>query len=78
MNSTTKQLLERVGSWPEEDQEELAEAALEIEARRSGIYRLSEEERQAIDRGLADAREGRFASDADIAAILQRARATGK
>jgi len=38
MCDTAKQLLERVASWPEEDQKELAELAREIEARRSGVY----------------------------------------
>jgi hypothetical protein len=36
VTKTAKQLLERVASWPEEDQEELAELVREIEARRSG------------------------------------------
>jgi len=35
-----KSVLERVASWPAEDQEELSELAREIEARRTGIYRL--------------------------------------
>jgi len=75
MTPAAKQLLERIRSWPEEDQEELAEAALEIEARRSGVYRLSVDERAAVERGLADARDGRFASDEEIDAILRRAHA---
>jgi hypothetical protein len=75
MTSTTQLLLERVRSWPQEDQEELAEAALEIEARRSGVYRLGDEERNAVERGIADARAGRFASDAEVDALLQKARA---
>jgi hypothetical protein len=33
-----RKLLERVESWPQEDQEELVEYAREIEARRSGVY----------------------------------------
>ncbi len=31
-------VLDRVRSWPQEDQEELAELVREIEARRTGIY----------------------------------------
>jgi len=49
MTSTTKKLLEQVESWPSEDQEELAEYAREIEARRTGVYRATNEELQAID-----------------------------
>jgi hypothetical protein len=41
-------VLEGVRSWPNEDQEELAEFAREIEARRTGLYALSEDERSAI------------------------------
>jgi hypothetical protein len=50
MSPTVKAFLERVASWPEEDQEELAEVAREIEARRKGVYRLSEAERQGIEK----------------------------
>lgn len=41
-------VLENVRSWPAQDQEELAEAAREIEARRKGNYRMTEEERAAV------------------------------
>lgn len=74
MSPAIKKLLEQVESWPEEDQEELAELAREIEARRHGVYELTSEERAAIAEGLADARAGRFASDDEIKDIFQRAR----
>jgi hypothetical protein len=57
------EFLEEVGTWPREDQEELLRCADEIRARRAGVYRLSPEEHAGIERGLADARVGRFASD---------------
>ena len=41
-------VLDSVRSWPKEDQEELAELAREIEARRTGVYILSDDERAAI------------------------------
>jgi predicted transcriptional regulator len=66
MSPGTKTLLERVQSWPEEDQEELAEVAREIESRRSGVYRLSDEERAAVRAGMDDARRGDFASEEEI------------
>ena len=68
MNAAAKDILRKVGSWPEEDQEELAEIAREIEARRTGVYALSEAERSAI----ADARRGAFASDKEAAAFWRR------
>jgi hypothetical protein len=74
MNARTKKLLEEVETWPPEDQEELVEYAREIRGRRRGIYRLNDDERAGIERGLADMRAGRFATDEQIAAIFQRAR----
>jgi len=38
-----------VRSWPRKDQEELAEFARDIEARRSGVHRATAEELRAID-----------------------------
>src|SRR5947199_375268 len=61
MSPKTKWLLERVASWPMEDQEELASVAQEIELRRTGIYHLSEDERRSIRKGIAAAAEGDFA-----------------
>jgi hypothetical protein len=66
MSPGTKTLLEQVQSWPEEDQEELAEVAREIESRRSGVYRLSDEERIAVRAGTDAARRGDFAPDEEM------------
>ena len=71
MSPGTKTLLERVQSWPEEDQEELAEIAREIEARRSGLYRLSDDERTAVRAGMDAARRGDFASEEEIEEYYQ-------
>ena len=59
-------MLEQVQSWPEEDQEELAELAREIESRRTGVYRLSDDERTAVRNGMDAANRGDFASDDEI------------
>jgi predicted transcriptional regulator len=67
-----KSLLERIASWPLEDIEELAEYARFIEARRTGLYELTDEERAAIDEGLAQADRGEFVSDDDMAAFWKR------
>jgi hypothetical protein len=58
-------VLTGVRSWPQEDQEELVEVAREIEARRTGIYALSDDERQAI----ATARRSPIASDDEVEAF---------
>lgn len=68
MSPVVKEILQHVASWPEEDQEELAEVAREIEARRTGVYVLSDAERAAI----AEARKGPLASDEDVAAFWAR------
>ncbi|MEN3385975.1 MAG: hypothetical protein V7608_6019 [Hyphomicrobiales bacterium] len=68
MNQTTKDVLNRIPTWPDEDQEELAEVAREIEARRIGVYVLNTEEKAAIE---AAHRSG-VASDADVAALWKR------
>jgi len=49
MSPNVKEILRQVASWPKEDQEELAEYARDIAARRSGVYRAAPEELQAID-----------------------------
>jgi len=66
MSPGTKKLLEQIQSWPEEDQEELANVAREIESRRSGVYRLSDEERTAVRAGMDAARRGEFVSEEEM------------
>ena len=68
MTETAKEILERIATWPEEDQEELAEVAREIEGRRNGVYVLSDDERAAIEA----ARRSGFASDKDVSALWKR------
>ena len=49
-----KAVLDRVPSWPQERQQELAELALEIEAELAGNkYRATRDELAAIDEGVA-------------------------
>jgi hypothetical protein len=61
-------VLDKVRDWPEGDQEELVEFAREIEARRTGVYILSEDERSAIE----VARQGRLATDDEVEAFWKR------
>jgi hypothetical protein len=72
MSLGLKELLEKVASWPEEDREELAEAAAEIEARRTGRYTLTDSEHAAVNNGLQQARRGEFASDAEMRSFWKR------
>jgi hypothetical protein len=66
MTPENKKLLEQIASWPEEDQEELANLVREIEARRAGVYRLSDDERVAVQEGMDAAHRGDFAPDAEV------------
>lgn len=60
-----KAVLESVQAWPEEDQEELAELAREIEARRKGVYVMTDDEQEAVGRGqLSD-----IASEEEVTAF---------
>jgi len=72
MNRILKEVIEHAATWPQEDQEELAEYAREIEARRTGIYTMSDDERVAVRKGLAEADRGEFVSDEQIAEAEKR------
>ena len=61
-------VLESVRSWPREDQEELAELAREIEARRTGTYALTDDERRALEM----ARRSPLADEDEVAAFWKR------
>jgi hypothetical protein len=72
-----REAMQRVESWPQEAQEELAEIAFEIDARlKGGKYRATPEELAGIDRGLKAAREGRCATDAEVEAVFAKHRRT--
>ena len=60
-------VLERVPTWPEDRQQELAEIALQIEAELAGAeYEATSDELAAIDEGLS----GDAASDEEVAAAF--------
>jgi len=74
MTPMTKKLLEQVESWPAEDQQELAEYAREIEARRTGVYHASPEELAAIDEALGQVARGELASREEAEAAFAKFR----
>lgn len=67
-----KDVIAQAETWPQQDQEELAEYAREIQARRTGLYIMSDEERAAVRRGLAQADRGEFVADEVVAAADKR------
>ena len=72
MNRILKEVIEHAETWPLEDQQELAEYAREIEARRTGVYTMSDDERAAVRRGLAEADRGEFVPDEVITEADER------
>jgi predicted transcriptional regulator len=74
MNKRLETLLERVSALPDDAQEELLDHVALIEARQSGVYRLSDDERAAVRRGLEEMRQGKFATDEEVEAVFSRYR----
>jgi predicted transcriptional regulator len=72
MTKMLRDVLAHAETWPREDQEELAEFAREIEARRTGVYTMSDDERAAVTKGLAEADQGKFVSDEVVAEADKR------
>jgi predicted transcriptional regulator len=76
-----ERLIARASALPEDAQAEFVDAmsdAIEhIESKHGIVYRLSDEERRGIERGLRDMREGRFASEEAVAEVFRRARTAG-
>jgi predicted transcriptional regulator len=67
-------LVDRIADWPAEAQSEFMQFIAETEAKHLGAYELSDEERRAVERGLAEMRAGKFASDEEVAALFERYR----
>ena len=74
MNKVLETLMERLATWPKEAQAELLESVLAIERKHLGVYRLSEEERTAVRRGLEEMRQQKFATEDKVTAVFKRYR----
>lgn len=71
---TLEALMERAASWPDEAQAELVRFMIDTEAKHFGAFRLDDDERARIERSLAAARRGEFASDGEVAELFARYR----
>jgi predicted transcriptional regulator len=67
-------LLERIADWPKAAQAELVQSIADIETRHLGVYKLNADEQAAIEQGLEEMRQGKFASDDEVAALFNRYR----
>ncbi len=74
MNKLVETLLERVADWPQDAQAEVVKSIVDIETKHFGVYKLSAEERAAIEEALAQVERGEFASDEEVAALFDRFR----
>jgi hypothetical protein len=72
MSKIAQKILEQVASWPEADQEELAEVAREIEARRTGLYTMTDDEKVAVTKGLEEIRRGDFVTEKEMQPFWKR------
>jgi hypothetical protein len=75
MDKLAEEILDRIHGWPAEAQAELIQHIVDIEEKHLGLYRLSDEERAAVRRGLDEMRAGKFASEERMVAIFNRYRA---
>ncbi len=74
MTSHLKEVLERVETWSEQDQEKLAQVILELEAQLLMSDELTPAQLKAIDEGVAAADRGEIASDQQVKALFAKFR----
>jgi hypothetical protein len=74
MNAELKEMFVRIARWPREDQEELAQVALEIEARRDVPYHATREELELIDEAVAAVERGEIATEQEVETLLSKFR----
>ena len=65
-------VLQAVETWPEDRQDAAAELLERLHELAISPYKLSDEELADIEEGLAQARRGESATDAEMAAMFRR------
>ena len=74
MSPKRQDLLERVAALPEELLGEVEESVDELVRWHESLYRLSDDERAAVRKGMEAARRGEFVSDEELEAFYRRHR----
>ena len=69
-----QRLIEKIPTWPEEAQFEALEFLQSIEREVDEPYELTEADKASIERGLDDARNGRFVPEEKVRELLARYR----
>ncbi len=72
MTEQLVELIERLKTWPVERQKDAARLLEAMEESGTDVYRLSDDERRAINVGLDQAKRGEFVSDADLKKFRNR------
>jgi predicted transcriptional regulator len=68
-----KAVLDRVLAWPPERQQDAADMLLQLEAQEGELYHPSDDEWEAIQEGLEQARRGDFVPDEEMEVFWKRA-----
>ena len=75
MTKLLDQAIAKVRELPEEEQERVAESLMVFaELAKQGVYKLSSEERAALEESKAQVRRGEFATDEEVEAAYARFR----
>jgi len=72
MNAKLQNLFERIAALPDELLDEIEQSIDEIERWRGDVFRLTDEERAAVRKGMEAARRGEFVTDEELAAFYRR------
>lgn len=72
MSPNRQKLLDRVAALPEDLLDDVEESIQEIERWQGDVFRLTDEERAAVRKGMDAARCGEFVSDEELAAFYRR------
>lgn len=76
MTKLLDQAIAKVRELPEEEQERAAQSLMVFaELAKQGVYKLSPEERAAVEESQAQLRRGEFATDEEVEAAYARFRA---
>ena len=72
MTKLLEQAIEEIRRLPEPEQDEAAELLFALAEKAKGPYQLSEEELAAVERGVAAAGRGEFATDEEMDDFFRR------
>ena len=72
MNAKLQNLFDRIAALPDELLGEIEQSIDEIERWRGDVFRLTDEERAAVRKGMEAARRGEFVTDEELAAFYRR------